>query len=69
MKKTAYKQISIKRAVNRLVKAIGVYGEREENEVVLCFGNGVILRMNGLMISGGTDNCIKKIEQIEKQRK
>ena len=64
-----YKQISIKRAVNRLIKAIGVYGEREGKHVALCFGNGVILRMNGLMIAGGTDHCIKEIEQIEKQRK
>ena len=56
--------IDLLEAIDCLTKAIGTYGERLEKEISLHWGNGVILRENGLMLSGGRNNCAKAISEL-----
>ena len=51
-------------AIDCLTKAIGTYGERFKKEISLHWGNGVILRENGVMLSGGRNNCAKAISEL-----
>ena len=44
---------------------IGVYGKRNDNPIILEFGNGVCLRDKfGRLIASGIDNCPAEIYNI-----
>jgi len=52
-------------AIQVLTKAIECYRKRIDQEVSIHWGNGVILRVNGIMIAGGMPNVSKVIAKIQ----
>lgn len=62
------KQAVLLAAIKLLTKYIGCYGEREDKEISIHWGNGIVLRCNGLMIAGGTRDVVKKIAKLATTR-
>ena len=52
-------------AIDLLTEAIGCYGIRLTEEISIHWGNGLMLRKNGVMQAAGKNNIAKAIAEIK----